>query len=134
MKPRLTNTNDYMKNSRRTLKPVAIALQGLVAVAASATWIPSGGYHGTGYYSTSDPNTSYTQAKYDRSGYSLTINRKIQGFDRVAGIVTVLSDQQTGSFVAATDYWSEDSFSYGYCEVKYVPTGDNAWAALESSY
>ncbi len=102
-------------------------------MSAAASWTPSGSYNGAGFSSYAN-DLGHTEAYYDRSGYSIEVDRLIQADDRSIGVTTILSDSQTSSYVLASYDWSEETYMWGFCKVVDHSNGaDSGYARVDSS-
>ncbi|HEX7860794.1 MAG TPA: hypothetical protein VF773_10735 [Verrucomicrobiae bacterium] len=120
-----------MKN---TLKPIALALPGLLAMSSFAAWTPYYGGSGNGFSSAASvlgSGEGYTEAKYQ--GSSLACTRYWEWTDRNS-VSDDRSVAETGTLVIQTGTWSESSYSYGYVRVFQTSAPSNeGWAYVQSN-
>lgn len=119
-------------NIVKALRPVSLALPGLLAVSSWGAWKPFWSGAGAGFSSAADV-TGFTTAKYS-GATSINAHKTIQDYDRVLGWQTPVNNVAvSGTLITVSSTWSENTYSYGECYLQRDGTGDNGDAYVSSS-
>lgn len=123
-----------MKNQQKRLRIIALAVPGLLVLSNSTRgWTPHTTTDGTGYHADAQPSTGYTFAQYDRSGFNISGHKLVHGINRATGDEYPVNANFSGqSLVTVTGFWSENTYSFGECQITDFFSGNEAHGWLTS--